>query len=484
MRTAFLCSLATALAACSSGGDSSEPIAGTVLPPELVLCQARNGNEHQSTEVILRTIQGLGEQSRLLSRNGVETGVRVSADGVRLVFARERDKGRESSREIYLDSTDGSIPVTRLTGNNFIDDTPTWSMDGSRILFSSDRGGGGRRLWTMDADGQNPSLFTDGGVADQDPDWNAATDRIVFSREEPSTGRRHLYLINGNGTGLVPLTANTAANDREPAFSPDGSTVAFSRVLAVDRSQLMAADLLTGRVTPLGDGLGEARFPRWSPQMDRLFVARSRPLTGLSGLRLYSTLPDGTEPLLLIPDQRFSYPGFDPLPSMPPRPPQDPTLYPVDLGAAAMGATAGVISMGSGPFLDDRDGVAVGVATQIFNSREVAAIELRIPLPVDLPTDVVSIQISVTAALRRTDADSFLRVGLRDFVEDRFDTVVELVPADTNFVTMTFTTSSLAHIDSKRLVALEVIGDFSPGAITELWVDQIALQVTRRVNEN
>ena len=475
MRCAALCA-AVGLAACG-GPSPREPVSSAGLSVELLICRARIDNEHLFTEVILRTVQGLGDL-RLLSRRGIETGARAHPDGVRVVFSRERDLGRESSRELYSDSRDGSVPQTRLTVNNFIDDSPCWSPDGSRLLFSSDRTGG-RRLWLMDADGQNPVLFTDGGTPDRDPDWDAMTNRVVFTRWIPGLQRWNLFLINDNGSGLTTLTDGAAADDREPAFSPDGQKVVFSRTLGPDRSQLMAVDVLTKTVSELGDGLGEARFPRWSPRGDRLFVARSRPAEGLPGLRLYATGPDGGEPLLLIPDKRFFYPGFDPLPNMPARPATDPIPLPGDLRAALVGITAGALSMGSEVLLPDRDGVAVGVVTELFKGREIAAIEVRVPLPVDDPADIASVRVEVTAALRRTDPDSYLRVGLRNFAENRFDTIAEVVPTDTGFVNLSFTTSSLAHVDRDGVLDLEVIGDFSPGAVTELWVDHVGLQVIR-----
>lgn len=50
-----------------------------------------------------------------------------------------------------------------------------------------------------------------------------ASDRYTFFNPE---GDLEIYTMNPNGTGVVQLTVNTA-DDRYPAYAPDGKKIAF-----------------------------------------------------------------------------------------------------------------------------------------------------------------------------------------------------------------------------------------------------------------
>src|SRR5262249_9714646 len=163
-------------------------------------------------------------------------------------------------------------PDTRLTTNQVEDDTPCWSPSGDRILFATSRDGDSR-LYLADADGgnQRPFLAADPGVDDRDPDWCRSTDKIVFSRRD-SSGLRRLMLLTGAGPGLAPLTmgwpaltGDSESGERDPAFSPDGSQVAFVRLAGPAAGQLLLAATATGSVQPLLQPQGSVRLPRFSP---------------------------------------------------------------------------------------------------------------------------------------------------------------------------------------------------------------------------
>ena len=465
-----------ALAGCSSGGSDGDPIV-VVAPAELVSCRVHIKKPHTLTEIQHSTVSGL-RLTRLTSRVGREIHVRVHPNGNRIVFARERESGKPDSREIFLAFLDRSQSEKRLTGNTFVDDSPCWSEDGGRILFSSTVGGR-RHLWQMDPDGTNLRQLTSGDVDDRDPD--AGGGFIYFSREQDVSGqgkKARIFRMDPSGVGPTALTdggtvSGAGLGDREPAISPDTKTLVFSRIISrasrAQRSLLMSLQLGSKTPSVVGDGGGEDRYARWSPQGDRLLVARSRPLAGLPGLRLYTMATNGVGPLLVYPDLRFEYQGFDPLRGFPayggtgPGGPVEP-----DFGQVVV--KAGGISRGLPRNMRTEDGVVFGVATGVFQGREVAGIELPLKLP-SAPGNLAEIAVVVRAAITRTDSDSFLRIGLYNPVEDRFDTVVEMVPADTKLHTYRFATQSLAHIDTGGHVRLQVVADLSPGARAELVVD-------------
>ena len=78
----------------------------------------------------------------------------------------------------------------------------------------------------MDADGTDRTRLTDSAGNDLDPAWSPDGARIAFI-EQPLAGQlRTSGSMDADGTDPVRLTTD-AADDLDPAWSPDGSTIAF-----------------------------------------------------------------------------------------------------------------------------------------------------------------------------------------------------------------------------------------------------------------
>ena len=461
-------------AACSGGGGSSAPLSAFNAPLELVLVRTETGDEHRTTELLIRSVQGLGDR-RVAPHSGREIGVRSSPDGTTVAYTRQRQRDDPTSQEIFVAPVDGSAEELRLTFDTAIDDGPCWSPDGARLLFSSDRSGE-RRLWTIDADGQNLALFLADGPA-RDPDWNGPTDRILFSRLDASTSRWQLFSVQADGTGLLQITDGGAGtDDLEAAFAPTGATALFRRVLGPDHSELWQVDLAGGQAIPLQQGNIEARFPRWSPLGDRLFVSLSFPDAGRKGLRLHELDGQGADPVLLQPDARYQWFGCDVLPDLGVRPAREaPQLFDYPVGHVRVD---GVVTLGSVASLRMKDGNPLMVATVPFNDRQVAAVRVESPLPIGDPLRVVRLRVRVVAAVQRADGDTVLRLTLRNHVERRNDTVVEIAPGGTGWQTLEFCVGSHAHIDRNGWINAAIIADVAPGDRTELWVDHFEIEFT------
>jgi TolB protein len=75
----------------------------------------------------------------------------------------------------------------------------------------------------MNADGSAQTRLTSANpAADLGPAWSPDGSKIAFSREDD------IYVMNAGGSGQTPLTTGGAA-DVEPSWSPDGSKIAFTR---------------------------------------------------------------------------------------------------------------------------------------------------------------------------------------------------------------------------------------------------------------
>ncbi len=139
-----------------------------------------------------------------------------------------------AQRDIYTVNADGT-GRSRLTNGNGVDEIELdWSPDGSKIAFSN--GGGG--IWTVGSDGTGlVELTSQEAVFDRMPSWSPDGRRIAFMSDrdetrDPGCGatcNREIYVINADGTGETRLT-NDPGIDNWPAWSPDGTRIAFTRV--------------------------------------------------------------------------------------------------------------------------------------------------------------------------------------------------------------------------------------------------------------
>ncbi|MER5361110.1 hypothetical protein [Streptomyces sp. NPDC002785] len=131
--------------------------------------------------------------------------------------------------------------------------------------------------------------------------------RIVVTRfEGPKDARfEQIWLADADGTHekAMPLAGRGPRDwDTDPAFSPDGTKLAFTRTSPggvgekAGSSSILIADVATGGITgkvdpPAGQLAGQDAQPAWSPDGTTLAFTRNHVIRGLGGIKHIWTVP-------------------------------------------------------------------------------------------------------------------------------------------------------------------------------------------------
>jgi Tol biopolymer transport system component len=294
--------LLAALAGCQPGaGESKPPPAaradGTGPGWELVYDLEHEGRTD------LFAVDAAGGQPRRLTDDPAYDGMaRYTPDGARIVFSSQRaghwqlwempaeggeprrlrtndaieyqaDPSPEGEELAFLSQLDGPerLVVSALSGEGMrelvrhgkktIFGNPSWSLDGTRIAFSSNwrighqiyvlevASGEARRISPLTSGGCEPRFMRDGRVCYVSRGHLGSTSRLV---------------AHDLATGEEAVLVDWPAMNYDPAFSPDGTEIAFASNIggnyAIYRQRL--SDGQAWRVT---FGPGDARYPDYRP---------------------------------------------------------------------------------------------------------------------------------------------------------------------------------------------------------------------------
>ncbi len=188
----------------------------------------------------------------LATEFGVKRDTTFSPDGKRLAYVLGSVGGRDS--KIYIQPLNGGAAVQLTSPGQAADYNPTWSPDGKTIAFLRYIGVLRSEVITIPAVGgaehkvadlRTPQLIA-WGVGpflrwSPDPRW------LVISHNPSAGDAFGLFLLSVETGELRRLTTASTLKkpfgDGAPAFSPDGRTLAFSRVFAEGSSDLYVLPL-------------------------------------------------------------------------------------------------------------------------------------------------------------------------------------------------------------------------------------------------
>jgi TolB protein len=140
------------------------------------------------------------------------------------------------------------------------------------------------------------------------PAWSPDGSKIAFVK------KKHIWTMNADGSGKTRITTGDGFKDRRPAWSPDGTTIAFSRC-DVSYGFVTDCDLDTvnadgTNLTRILGGHWKYDWPRFSPDGTKIAFAGDR---GGYVCAIWVANADGSNPVRLTPpDVQANVPDWSP----------------------------------------------------------------------------------------------------------------------------------------------------------------------------
>lgn len=218
------------------------------------------------------------------------------------ILFREVDPQTGLGQPLFSAQPDGG-GVTEINGRaGFFTD---WRADGELIAFDFYRPNGSAHIATMNADGSDVEVLTDGPGINEVPSWSPDGQSIVFdgSPKDPNDPgfSTRLRVMDADGTNERLLPMASRGFDVEPRYSPDGQWIAFMRLRFPDGGFKQAVFVVSTqgrhRVRQLTSwAAGNAEHPTWSPDSEWI-VFNTAPNGTIKSMR-----PDGSDRHKVVPE--------------------------------------------------------------------------------------------------------------------------------------------------------------------------------------
>jgi Tol biopolymer transport system component len=206
----------------------------------------------------------LDAPQQLTAGSGWEAEPALAPDGGLIAFT----SAVNGNVDVWLMDVKGGN-LLRLTDDAASDRSAAWMPDGSSLVFVSDRGGR-PGIWKVSRLGGLATMLVDNA---EDPAVSPDGAQIAFVRRDASTFYRVMVAAVAAPQSARQLTSDNDGlwDHREPAWSPDGSVLAYHA--ARDLWQVSLADSRPRRLT---DADAADREPAWSPDGRFVYFSSNR----------------------------------------------------------------------------------------------------------------------------------------------------------------------------------------------------------------
>ncbi len=259
-----------------------------------------------SLALVCSKVIGMPTVQSIQKHTNIETSYpHFSPDNQQIVFQSNR---MDNDSEIYVMDINGEN-IKRLTHSPGLDETPIWSPDGQQIVFASKRDGN-YEIYIMDADGSNQRNLTNHPASDGHPNFSPDGQSIIFNSNRVMALERYpesaytadsdveIYEMKIDGSEVNRIT-DYPSWDSYPDISPDGKRIAFRRRILTDmgstpgNSEVFIANRDGSDAYNLSNYPEHDGWPAWSPDGSLIAFASERERAG--NWQIYLIKPDGTE---------------------------------------------------------------------------------------------------------------------------------------------------------------------------------------------
>lgn len=242
----------------------------------------------------------------LTTFSGAEGGPAFSPDGNQVAFTWRGPE--DDNLDIYLKLVSSETPL-RLTDDPAYDHNPAWSPDGTQVAFMRSDSAGCTIYVVPALGGPARRLASCGANIYGDLAWSPDGTWLAFNDKTAPEEAYSIHLLSPTTleTRRITTPPSDTWGDHDPAFSPDGKRLSFTRSVSEGMQDIYTLPLDGGTERRLTTDSRNIFGHTWTPDGKRLVFASNR--TGPTGLWQMDVL-GGTPSWVGLGDGQALFPEF------------------------------------------------------------------------------------------------------------------------------------------------------------------------------